>query len=75
LIRLGAISILANETTRIIAGIDTHADTHHVAGINEHGKPLADKEFLAVGSGYRKIADFIISHGIVTAVGVEGAGS
>jgi transposase len=66
---------LATETTKIIAGIDTHADTHHVAVINEHGKPLADREFLAVGSGYRKIVDFITSHGTVTAVGVEGTGS
>lgn len=67
---------MATEPTNvIIAGIDTHADTHHVAVINEHGKPLADKEFLAVGSGYRKIMDFITSHGTVIAVGVEGTGS
>ncbi|WP_422759298.1 IS110 family transposase [Paenarthrobacter sp. C1] len=66
---------MATEPSNIIAGIDTHADTHHVAIINEHGKPLADREFLAVGSGYRKIVDFITSHGTVTAVGVEGTGS
>jgi transposase len=75
LIRLGATSILATEAFSVIAGIDTHADTHHVAVINEHGKPIADREFLAVGSGYRKIVDFITSHGAVTAVGVEGTGS
>lgn len=46
-----------------------------MAVINEHGKPLADREFLAVKSGYRKIVDFITSHGTVTAVGVEGTGS
>ena len=61
--------------TSVVAGIDTHADTHHVAVINEHGKPIADREFLAVGSGYRKIVDFIASHGTVTAIGVEGTGS
>ena len=66
---------MASEPTKVIAGIDTHADTHHVAVINEHGKPLADKEFLAVGSGYRKIFDFITSYGTVAAVGVEGTGS
>lgn len=66
---------MANEAIKVIAGIDTHADTHHVAVINEHGKPLADREFLAVGSGYRKIVDFITSYGTVTAVGVEGTGS
>lgn len=66
---------MANESIQVIAGIDTHADTHHVAVINEHGKPLADREFLAVGSGYRKILDFIPRYGTVTAVGVEGTGS
>jgi transposase len=66
---------LASEVTTVIAGIDTHADTHHVAVINEYGKPLADKEFLAVGSGYRKIVEFITSYGPVSAVGVEGTGS
>lgn len=66
---------MANEAIKVIAGIDTHADTHHAAVINEHGKPLADREFLAVGSGYRKILDFITGYGTVTAVGVEGTGS
>jgi transposase len=66
---------VANQTSKVIAGIDTHADTHHVAVIYEHGKPLADREFLAVGSGYHKIVDFITGCGTVTAVGVEGTGS
>ncbi|MET3810852.1 IS110 family transposase [Arthrobacter sp. UYEF3] len=66
---------MANETTKVIAGVDTHADTHHVAVINEYGKPIADREFLAVGSGYRKIVEFITSYGPVAAVGVEGTGS
>ena len=66
---------MANEATDVIVGIDTHADTHHVAVITGYGKPLADREFLAVGSGYRKILEFIASHGTVTAVGIEGTGS
>jgi hypothetical protein len=50
---------LGNRKNQRHRRIDTHADTHHVAIINGHGKPLADKEFLAVGSGYRKIVEFI----------------
>ena len=46
-----------------------------MGAIDEHGKPLADREFLAVRSGYRKIVDFITGCGTVTAVGVEGTGS
>ncbi|WP_370448729.1 hypothetical protein [Cryobacterium sp. TMT1-3] len=36
---------------------------------------MADREFLAVGSGYRKIIEFLHAYGIVEAVGVEGTGS
>ena len=60
---------------KVIAGVDTHADTHHVALITEYGKHLDDKKFLAVGSGYREIAAYITGHGPVIAVGIEGTGS
>jgi transposase len=67
--------IMANDLLKVIAGVDTHADTHHVAIITEHGKHVADKEFLAVGSGYRKIFAFITEFGPVLGVGIEGTGS
>ena len=66
---------MANEERKVIAGIDTHSDTHHVAVISRTGSHLADREFLAVGSGYRKILEFITGFGTVIAVGVEGTGS
>lgn len=66
---------MAKQHSKVIAGIDTHADTHHVAVISETGQHLADQEFLAVGSGYRKIVEFITGFGPVLAVGVEGTGS
>lgn len=66
---------MANELLKVIAGVDTHADTHHVAIITEYGKHVADKEFLAVGSGYRKIIAFITQFGTVIGIGVEGTGS
>ncbi|MEK0157298.1 IS110 family transposase [Arthrobacter oryzae] len=66
---------MANEHLKVIGGIDTHTDTHHVAVISETGVHLADQEFLAVGSGYAKIIEFISGFGPVVAVGVEGTGS
>ncbi|MHA7224135.1 IS110 family RNA-guided transposase [Arthrobacter sp. RHLT1-20] len=66
---------MANEHLKVIAGIDTHADTHHVAIITETGAHVADQEFLAVGSGYRDIVRFITGFGPVIAAGVEGTGS
>lgn len=63
------------EEVRVIVGVDTHADSHHVAVITEHGRPFADFEFTATGAGYRKIVEFARSHGEVTAVGVECTGT
>lgn len=64
-----------DEQFNVIAGIDTHADTHHVAIITEYGRPVADEEFPATDSGYRKIFGFITGFGPVIGVGVEGTGS
>lgn len=38
----------------IFAGVDTHKDTHHVSIVDGLGRPIADREFLAVGSGTDK---------------------
>lgn len=70
-----AVAILTQELTHVIVGVDTHADTHHVAVVTEYGKPIADEKFVATAAGYSEILNFITSHGIVTAVGVEGTGS
>ncbi|MGW4335907.1 IS110 family transposase [Rhodococcus koreensis] len=59
----------------VYGGIDTHKDTHHVAVIDEHGRPLGDREFGATGAGYQKIIDYLRGFGVVVAVAVEGAGS
>lgn len=59
----------------VVAGIDTHADTHHVALVTGYGKHIDDREFLAVGSGYRQIVEYLASQGPVAAVGIEGTGS
>jgi transposase len=36
---------------RVVVGIDTHADTHHVAVVTEYGKPLADQAFPTTAAG------------------------
>ncbi|SEO12151.1 IS110 family transposase [Cryobacterium luteum] len=69
------ITVAVASPNTIFAGVDTHKDTHHVAIVDGLGRPIADREFLAVGSGYRQIIDFLHAHGIVEAVGVEGTGS
>lgn len=60
---------------QVFVGVDTHADTHHVAIITDYGKPLTDQEFPATSSGYRTIVEFITAHGDVGGVGIEGTGT
>lgn len=59
----------------LVAGIDTHKDTHHVAVIDEFGRPVIDQEFSASAAGYGKVVDLFTHLGHVVKVGVEGTGS
>lgn len=51
------------ETVRVIAGVDTHADTHHAAVIDTHGRQLGDAKFPTTPVGYRALAAFIGAFG------------
>lgn len=46
-----AVTILTQELPQVIVGVDTHADTHHVAVVTEYGKPIADQKFAATAAG------------------------
>ncbi|RMI27530.1 IS110 family RNA-guided transposase, partial [Nocardia stercoris] len=59
----------------IFVGVDTHADTHHVAIVSEHGKKIADREFPTTSTGYEATSNWIKSSGVVARVGIEGTGS
>ncbi|WP_426625346.1 IS110 family transposase [Leifsonia sp. McL0607] len=59
----------------LVAGVDTHKDTHHVAILDHVGRPVADGEFRADGRGYAQIITFLREQGDVVRVGVEGTGS
>lgn len=59
----------------VFVGVDTHADTHHVAVVDQLGRHLGDREFPADPVGYRSLLDWISSIGSVTGVGVEGTGT
>lgn len=60
---------------RVVVGIDTHADTHHVAVVTEYGKPLGDRDFPTTSAGYRDIVGFITGFGEVLQIGMEGTGT
>ncbi|MFK0120886.1 transposase [Streptomyces sp. NPDC090994] len=59
----------------VFGGVDSHADTIHVAVISENGGHLADAEFATTAAGYAAALAFLNAHGQVTAIGVEGTSS
>lgn len=63
------------EACEIYAGVDTHADTHHAAIIDQNGKHLADAQFPTTPAGYAALTAFILMYGILMRVGIEGTGS
>lgn len=61
--------------TRSVGGVDSHKDTIHVAVITGLGREVADQEFPTTTAGYRRAVAWLIGHGPLEAVGVEGTSS
>lgn len=60
---------------RVVAGVDTHLDTHWLCVLDERGAVLASGEFPADAAGYDALADALGDPGSCLAVGVEGTKS
>ncbi len=59
----------------VYGGIDTHADTHHVAAIDATGRRLADVQVPATAAGYQAALRFLRSWPGLVKVGIECTGS
>jgi transposase len=59
----------------VFGGVDTHADTHTVAAVDERGGLLGHARFPATAAGYDQLHRWLIDHGRLVGVGVEGTGS
>ena len=59
----------------VIGGVDTHADVHVAAAIDENGGVLGIESFPTNGAGYERLTRWLTSFGPVVKVGVEGTGS
>jgi transposase len=46
-------------TEPVFIGVDTHADSHHVAVVDKLGRHLSDREFPADPGGYRDLLDWV----------------
>jgi hypothetical protein len=56
----------------VYGGVDSHADTLHVAVASDNGGHLADAEFATTVAGHAAALAFLTAHGHVIAIGVEG---
>jgi transposase len=52
-----------------------HGNTHHAAVLDQAGRQLGDREFLATPAGYRALLEWLRDHGQLERVGVEGTGA
>ena len=68
-------TVTALDPGTIIGGVDTHADTIHVAAIDPWGRALGDQEFPTTPAGYQQALEFLAGHGEVTSIGIEGTSS
>ena len=60
---------------QIIAGVDTHKDTHYAAVISVSGEHLSAVQFPATKAGYQALSAFITCQGELVRVGIEGTNS
>lgn len=60
----------------VIAGVDTHKDTHHVAVLAAGtGARLGDLKVAATPAGYERLLGFVASFGTIELIGIEGTNS
>jgi len=56
-------------------GVDTHRDQHVAAIVDTLGSTIATRAFAATGQGYCELLVWMLDHGQITAIGIEGTGS
>ena len=66
---------MTQENTLVVGGVDAHADTHHVAALDQRGVLLSTKSFPTTTPGYRELLDWLSSFGEIDAIAVESTGS
>jgi predicted ATPase/class 3 adenylate cyclase len=59
----------------VVGGVDTHADTHVAAAVDQNGGLLGIESFPASETGYEELLGWLVGFGDVEQVGVEGTGS
>jgi transposase len=59
----------------VIGGVDSHADTHHFAALDQRGALLGTRSFPTTTPGYGQALDWLSGFGEIDTVAVESTGS
>lgn len=68
-------SRMAKITGPVTGGVDTHAEVHVAAAVDQAGRVLGTCSFPAGEAGYADLLGWLAGHGELDRVGVEGTGS
>jgi transposase len=68
-------SMNQQDVRRVVGGVDSHADTHHAAALDDRGGLLGTRSFGVSAAGYRELLAWLASFGVIDRVGVESTGS
>ncbi len=66
---------MTTQTTNVVLGVDTQADTHTAAVIDDQGRLIDTIQVPTTEEGFRRLLVWASTHGHVTAAGVEGTGA
>lgn len=59
----------------VYGGVDTHADVHVAAAVDQAGRVLGTESFPATAEGYAQLLGWLGGHGQLARAGLEGTGS
>ncbi|HEV2537745.1 MAG TPA: IS110 family transposase [Streptosporangiaceae bacterium] len=66
---------MAKITGPVTGGVDTHADAHVAAAVDQAGRLLGTESFSTGEAGYAALLSWLAGHGPLERVAVEGTGS
>jgi transposase len=70
-----ALPTLPHPQVLVTLGVDTHADSHVAAALDQAGRPLGTLTISATPGGYAALLGWATTLGTVDRIGVEGTGS
>ena len=69
-----ATTTLKTQSQIVVAGVDTHADTHNVTVLGSDGRWLGNDEFPTTPTGYQTLLDWVAGFGVIDrfSIGLTG---